>query len=103
MKLKNIVKITLIAMVIGLILTIVGCSINKGFSFNNIVDTNVINISSIESENEKLDKFGNIDIEAEVSNIKIIPSDEYKIELKYIKDESIVNYEVKDNTLKIKQ
>lgn len=103
MKLKNIVKITLIAMVIGLILTIAGCSINKGFSFDSTVDTNIINISSIESENEKLDKFVNIDIESEVSNIKIIPSDEYKIELKYIKDESIVNYEVKDNTLKIKQ
>lgn len=104
MNLKNIVKITLIAIVVGIILTVVGCSINGGFTVYKDMETSTIfDNSKVVSKSEKLEEFNNIEIDVEVNSVEIIPSDKYFIEVKYIEGESYVNYEVKDNTLKIKQ
>ncbi|WP_195938365.1 DUF4097 family beta strand repeat-containing protein [Romboutsia sp. 1001713B170131_170501_G6] len=111
MKLKTLAKVSIVFIVIGFILTGIGYAINREF---NVRGFN-INISAPSNKNQnnnkhinlitkakELEAFKNIDIDTNVSDIKIIPSDKYKIELKYKEDE-VLEYELKDSTLFVKQ
>lgn len=111
MKLKTLAKVSVAFIVLGLILTGIGYAINREF---NVRGFN-INISAPSNKNQnnnkhidlitkakELEDFKSIDIDTKVSDIKIIPSDKYKIELKYKEDE-VIEYELKDSTLFVKQ
>lgn len=55
------------------------------------------------NKTKDLKQFNKIEIDINMSDIQIIPSDKYKIEVKYRDDENEVIYEVVDSTLKVKQ
>lgn len=75
----------------------------------DILSTNLFNATESKkninmiTKTKDLSEFDNIDIDVNISDIQIIPSDKYKIEVKYREDENEVVYEVINNTLQIKQ
>jgi DUF4097 and DUF4098 domain-containing protein YvlB len=105
MKLKTIVKVSLVTIVVGFVFTGVGYAINGSFSFNNIGSYKLSNFKNTRmiSESKELDSFENININADFNDIKIIPSDRYKLEFKYRESEGKVNYKVDKNTLTVEQ
>lgn len=113
MKTKTILKVCAICIGVGMVFTVVGYAFGGGNNrgLGNIVingNRSGVNNKYYDKENlvnidEKLDSFENIELNAETSDIKIIPSDSYKIEATYNQRESKLEYEVKDNTLILNQ
>lgn len=105
MKSKTILKASLIAIVIGCVFTGVGYAINGEISFdktNKKEHTRTKNIKMV-NESKELEAFENIDMQVEINNVEIIPSDKYKIELRYNEDYGKINYKIEKNTLTINQ
>lgn len=96
MKIKTIVKIFIVTILIGVSLTGVGYAINESFYTNNL-DSKVV------FKNERLEKFNSIDIDIDINDVRIIPSDNYEIELSYKENEGNIQYRVDNNTLIIKE
>ncbi|MGL5752095.1 MAG: DUF4097 family beta strand repeat-containing protein [Paraclostridium sp.] len=104
MKLKSIVKASVLAIAIGFIFTGIGYAINGSLSLNNVlVYTNNNQDIKYLSKEEELEPFNNIDIKVDVNDIKIIPSDKYKIEFRYDEKNDKVEYKVEDEILVLKQ
>lgn len=113
MNMKTILKICAICIGIGLVFTIIGYTLGGGnHSSIGIIEIN----GNILGANEKhgdtkdlvdIDKdlkpFENIELNAETSDIRIIPSDDFKIDIVYDKNESKIEYEINDNTLILNQ
>lgn len=105
MKSKTILKASIIAIIIGCVFTGVGYTINGGVSFEQInkkEHTRTKNIKMV-NESKELETFKNIDMQVEINNIEIIPSDKYKIELRYGQDYGKIDYKIEKNTLIITQ
>lgn len=104
MKVKTIVRTSVVAIVIGIIFTGIGYAINGSFSLSNSLNYNRISQNSKTiSKSEEVKQFNNIDIDVAVNDVKIIPSDKYKIEVRYKIDKSYINYRVENNTLIIEE
>lgn len=54
------------------------------------------------NENKELDKFDNIDINLDYADVELVSSDKYGIELAHNKNFGNIIYEVKNNTLSVK-
>lgn len=105
MRIRTLVKASVVAIVLGVVFTGIGYSINGNFSLNNRVALTMNdspNANTI-SKNEELQPFKNIDIEVDVNDIKIIPSDKYKIDMRYQDKNTHVEYKVENDTFVLKQ
>lgn len=105
MKVKSIFKVSIALMIVGVIFTGVGYAMNGGLRLNDLGNLNNKEEKSIEliNETKELKQFKNIDIDTEFNNIEIIPSNKYKIELKYDNSYGKINYKVNKETLVVTQ
>lgn len=105
MRFKTLVKASCVAIVVGCIFTGAGYIINGNFSLNNKVVFTMNDSPKVNtiSKNEELKPFKNIDIEVDVNDIKIIPSDKYEIDLRYQEKNTYVEYKVENETFVLKQ
>lgn len=105
MKIKKITKLACIIILIGLLFIGLGYMINQSFSFESSNKLNITktNEYKIVKDIKELEEFKSINIEVGITNIEIIPSEKYKIELQYKEDYGKINYKVKNNSLIINQ
>lgn len=100
---KNIWKISVIAIAIGLILATIGLIL--GANRHIYADTSGLHVvdskGPIEIKDLKLNKFTDIDIESDVFDIEFIESNDYGIEIKYYENIEKPTYSLEDGTLKI--
>ena len=99
---KNIIKISLITLLIGAVLFGTGIAIRGFKPFAVFFDNGKIQIDEGSNNNITLDKtevdsFTYIDVSINVGDINIIPSDKYAVE--YSLDADKVNYKVENDTL----
>lgn len=105
MKIKTIVKLSTLTIVAGFVFT------GMGYAFDEEVFIQNNNFSTKSDstgeeylvESKELQAFKNVNIEADLNNIEIIPSDQYKLDLKYKKDYINIKYKIENETLSIKE
>lgn len=105
MKIKKITKLACIIILIGFLFIGLGYMTNQSFSFESSNKLNITktNEYKIVKDIKELEEFKSINIEVGITNIEIIPSEKYKIELQYKEDYGKINYKVKNNSLIINQ
>ena len=105
MKIKKITKLACIIILIGLLFIGLGYMTNQSFSFESSNKLNITktNEYKIVKDIKELEEFKSINIEVGITNIEIIPSEKYKIELQYKEDYGKINYKEKNNSLIINQ
>ena len=99
---KKLLKISAVIFVIGAILLGIGIAMRGFKPFSIAFKNGKVNIEdgqqyTFVQEKTEIDSFTNIDINTNVSEIRIIPSDSYAIE--YSTDSSNFDYEVKNDSL----
>lgn len=100
-------KMKSVVLVFGIIVIIIlsyHSELKLKYVENNLIKGSKSN-KNIEMINKtsNLNTFNNIDIDVNISNIQIIPSDTFKIDVKYREDENEIKYEVINKTLVVKQ
>lgn len=105
MKIKKITKLACIIILVGFLFVGLGYMTNQSFSFENLTKTNITktNEYKIIKDIKDLEEFKSMNIEVGITNIEIIPSKKYKIELQYKENYGKINYKVKNNSLIINQ
>lgn len=105
MKIKTIVKLSTLTIVAGFVFTGMGYA----FDENVFIQNNNFSTESDSTgeeylvDSKELQVFKNINIEADLNNIEIIPSNQYKLDLKYKKDYINIKYKIENETLSIKE
>lgn len=105
MKIKTIVKLSTLAIVIGFVFTGMGYAFDENVFIENNNSSDCYDSTSEEYliDSKKLHAFKNINVETDLNSIEIIPSDQYKLDLKYKKDYINIKYKIENGTLNIKE
>lgn len=105
MKIKTIVKVCVLAIGVGFIFTGMGYAFNKNVFIENkkIIDSDNSTSEEYLVDSKQIEEFKNINIETDLNSIEIIPSDQYKLDLKYKKDYINIKYKIENETLSIKE
>lgn len=105
MKIKTIVKLSTLAIVIGFVFTGMGYAFDENVFIENNNSSDCYDSTSEEYliYSKKLHAFKNINVETDLNSIEIIPSDQYKLDLKYKKDHINIKYKIENETLSIKE